>query len=197
MRRPVYSKPRLTAELLLPGSLVGVVAAIAVAGLALLAGLSVAYAVVAALALGVPLSLFGAGYNFLLARGHVRLGGITPAVGYWLVGYVVSRVIHAVTLDIFLGQPIGLGEGVVPFLVFQALVAVGFAVGFVWLHEHAAPLWWLRIRDHNPVAASYVAAYTQQAAHMQQKKDTQKARRKGGETEQRPASLKRTRRRPG
>lgn len=188
---------RQTAELLLPGSVVGLIAAIAVAGLAVLAGLSATYAAVAALALGVPLALFGAGYELLLARGRVRLGGITPAVAYWLVGYLVSRVIHAVALDVFLGGPIGLGAGVAPFLLFQALVGVGFGVGFMWLHEHAAPLWWLRVRDHNPVAAGYVAMYMQHAAHMEQKKERNQGRRQGGDSGQQAAAMRRPGRRHG
>lgn len=169
------------AELLLPGAGVGVIAAIAVGGAALFGGLPAGYAVVAAFSLGVPLALFGAGYNFLLAQGRVRLGGITPAVGYWLVGYTVSRVVLEVALDLFEGRSVAFGEGILPFLVFQLLVAVGFAVGFMWLHEHAAPLWWKHIRHRNPVAATYVSLYMEQAVATQHRKEERtKQRSKGG-----------------
>lgn len=162
------------AELVLPGAAVGVIAAIAVGGAALFGGLPAGYAVVAAFSLGVPLALFGAGYNLLLAQGRMRLGGITPAVGYWLVGYTVSRVVLEVALDLFEGRSVAFGEGILPFLAFQLLVAVGFAVGFMWLHEHAAPLWWKRIRHRNPVAATYVSLYMEQAVATQHRKEERK-----------------------
>lgn len=164
-------------ELLLPGSVVGVIAAIAVGGVALLGGLPAGYVAVAALAIGVPLSLFGAGYNFLLAKARIRLGGITPAVGYWLVGYTVSRTVHELAIDAYAGRPLGFSEGLLAFIAFQLLVSVGFAVGFMWLHEHAAPSWWMRIRDRNPVAAAYVAAYMEQAAYTEQQKQKGKRER--------------------
>lgn len=158
-----------TAELLLPGSSIGVIAAAVVAAVALVGGLPGGYVAVAATAIGGPLALFGAGYGLLLAKNRIRLGGITPAVGYWLVGYTASRVIHEVALDAYAGRPIEFSGGLLSFLVFQALVSVGFAVGFIWLHEHTAPLWWIRVRDRNPVAASYVAAYAEQAARTKQR----------------------------
>lgn len=169
---------RRTAELVLPGASVGILATGVVGGVALLGGLPAGYALVAAVAFGGPLTLFGAGYSLLLANGRVRLGGITPAVGYWLVGYPVSRVIYEVAVDLFEGRPVGFTGGVLAFLVFQLMVSVGFAVGFIWLHEHTAPHWWLRIRDRNPVAASYVAVYTEQAARTQRHKEERKNRRK-------------------
>lgn len=167
-----------TAELVLPGAVVGILAAGVVGGIALLGGLPAGYALVAAVAFGGPLALFGAGYSLLLASGRIRLGGITPAVGYWLVGYPVSRVIYEVAVDVFVGRPIAFTGGVLAFLVFQLMVSVGFAVGFIWLHEHTAPHWWLRIRDRNPVAASYVAVYTEQAARTQRHKEERKKERK-------------------
>lgn len=162
------------AELLLPGSLVGVIAAFAVGGIALYGGLPVGYAAVSALAIGVPLALFGAGYEILLAKARIRIGGITPAVGYWLVGYTVSRAVYEVAVNIYLGQPVVPSEGILAFFGFQILVSTGFAIGFMWLHENFAPLWWLRIRDRNPIAAAYVAAYMEQSVYTEQKKEERK-----------------------
>lgn len=171
---------RRTAELLLPGAAVGAVAAFAVGGVALFGGLPADYAVVAALSLGLPLSIFGVGYNLLLARGRVRLGGVAPAVGYWVAGYTVSRLVYEVALDVFAGRPIGFAEGILSFLVFQALLGVGFGIGFMWLHEHAAPLWWVRIRHRNPVAATYVSLYMEQAVVTEQAKEQRKKQRTKG-----------------
>lgn len=173
-----------TAELLLPGASVGVIAAGVVGGVALFGGLPAGYAVTGAVAIGLPLALFGAGYGWLLATGRVRLGGVAPAVGLWLVGYIVARTIHEVALDVYASRPVVFPGGVVSFLVFQALVSVGFAVGFVWLHEHTAPLWWVRIRDRNPVAAAYVAMYSEQAARLEQRKEEAKKQRKDGQGKQ-------------
>ena len=47
------------------------------------------------------------------------------------------------------------------------MVGVGYGIGFVWLTEHVFPNWWIRIREHNPVAQRYVEQYMAQAATMQ------------------------------
>lgn len=159
------------AELLLPGAMVGVIAAVAVGGLTLYGGLPAGYAAVSALSIGLPLALFGAGYSFLLANARIRIGGIAPAAVYWLVGYTVSRTIYEVAINTYLGKPYLLSEDLIPFFGFQILVSTGFAVGFMWLHENLAPLWWVRIRHRNPVAAAYVAAYMQDAVHTKQRKE--------------------------
>ncbi|RJE84505.1 hypothetical protein [Paracoccus onubensis] len=164
------SVKRMT-ELLLPGSMLGVIASFAVGGVALYGGLPIGYVVVSVLALGIPLALFGAGYSLLLAQARIRIGGITPAVGYWLIGYTVSRTIYEVVINLYLGSPSLLSDGVLAFFGFQLLVSTGFAVGFMWLHENIAPMWWVHIRDRNPIAAAYVAAYTQQAAYTKQSKE--------------------------
>lgn len=164
------SVKRMT-ELLLPGSMLGVIASFAVGGVALYGGLPIGYTVVSVLSLGIPLALFGAGYSLLLAQARIRIGGITPAVGYWLIGYTVSRTIYEVVINLYLGSPSLLSDGVLAFFGFQLLVSTGFGVGFMWLHENIAPLWWVHIRDRNPIAAAYVAAYTQQAVHTRQSKE--------------------------
>jgi hypothetical protein len=53
---------------------------------------------------------------------------------------------------------------------------VGFAIGFIWMHEYVFGRWWIRIRDHNPVAERYVAQYTRQAARTNTKPQRQPER---------------------
>lgn len=164
-------------ELLLPGVLTGVFAAFVIGGIALLGGLPTGYIVVSTLSLGVPLALFGAGYEILLAQARIRLGGVTPTVGYWVVGYMVSRIVNEAAVNAYLGEPLTAVSGGIPaFILFQFLVSTGFAIGFIWLHENTATLWWMHIRDRNPIANAYVKAYMQEAAYSEQKKQEQKAR---------------------
>ncbi|MCA3747908.1 MAG: hypothetical protein IN808_02065 [Rubrobacter sp.] len=170
---------RLLAEVTFPGAVIGLGAGIVAGGVAAVAGLSPGYVVLTTLGLGLPLALFGAGYDLLLASGRIRLGGVTPAVLYWLPAFPLSRLVHEVLLDLGLGRGVALPEALLPFLAYQAILSAGFAIGFLWLHEHLGPLWWPRIRDHNPVAARYVSQYTRHAAAMERRK---RERRKASET---------------
>ncbi|MPZ96840.1 MAG: hypothetical protein GEU96_18515 [Propionibacteriales bacterium] len=111
------------------------------------------------------------GYNLLLAAGHVRLGGVAPAALYWLVAFPLASAMHEILFDVASGRSISLPDAVVPFLVYQAIISVGFAIGFVWLHEYVFPRWWIQVRDHNPIAARYVEQYTRQAARTQRDKE--------------------------
>lgn len=157
------SSLRRRAELLLPGFAIGLAAGCMAGGLAALGGLPAGYVAATTTALGVPLALLGAGYNGLLAVGRIRLGGVAPAAGYWLLAFPLARTTHEILLDVMLGRAVGLADGLLPFLGYQALLSVGFAIGFVWLHEHLAPIWWVHVRHHNPVAQQYVEWYVRQA----------------------------------
>jgi hypothetical protein len=64
----------------------------------------------------------------------------------------VSRVIQTALLNLYAGSAVAVPYGWLDFLAYQALVSVGFGIGYWWLHENFAPLWWIRIRDRNPVA---------------------------------------------
>lgn len=141
-------------------------------GLATVAGLPLGYTVLAALGLGIPLAIFGAGYDVLLASGRIRLGGVVPAAMYWLPAFPLARLLHEVVLDVGSGTSIALPEALLPFLAYQAILSVGYAIGFLWLHEQLATLWWPQIRDHNPVAARYVSQYTRHAAATQRRKES-------------------------
>ncbi len=128
--------------------------------------------ILATLGLGVPLALLGAGYDWILAAGWIRLGGVTPAALYWLFGFPVARLINETVLDLGSGRELALPEALLPFLAYQAILSLGYAIGFIWLHENLGGYWWIKIRDRNPVAARYVAQYTKQAANMQKRKES-------------------------
>ncbi|MBA3425277.1 MAG: hypothetical protein H0U04_12240 [Rubrobacter sp.] len=161
---------RLAFELMLPGVVIGLGTGLVAGGLAALGSLPLSYVALTTLALGVPLAVMGAGYDALLASGRIRLGGVAPAMLYWIPAFPLARLFHEVTLDIGAGRSVVLPEALPSFLTFQAIMSVGYAIGFLWLHENVAGLWWVRVRDHNPVAARYVGQYTQQAAVMERSK---------------------------
>ena len=163
---------RYIVELTLPGALIGFTGGLIAGGIAFGGGLPLQYAVLATLGLGIPLMLLGAGYDWILASGWIRLGGVAPAALYWLFGFPIARLIHETVIDLGYGRAVAMPEGFLPFLAYQAILSLGFAIGFIWLHENMGGYWWLRIRDHNPVAASYVASYTKQAATMQKSKES-------------------------
>jgi hypothetical protein len=174
MTTTTRSPGRQFAELTFPGVSIGLASGAIAGGMALLGGLSPMYAAQTALTLGIPLAAFGLGYYVLLARGRVPLGVATPAVIYWLVLFPVARLLHEVLFDVVSGSRIGLPDALLPFLAFQAMVGVGYGIGFVWLTEHVFPTWWIRIREHNPVAQRYVEQYMAQAATMQPRADRRK-----------------------
>lgn len=174
------SEIRLNLEVALPGALIGLLGGAVAGGLAGLAGLPGAVTVIAAVALALPLAVAGAGYDLLLAAGKMRLGGVAPAVVYWLVAFPLARLIHQGASSFAAVGAFSYPDGVWSFLAYQAILSIGFTIGFIWLHEHLGPVWWLRIRGHNPVAGRYVEQYMQQAAAMQQKKGAGKTRRGTG-----------------
>ena len=167
MTTTTSSPGRQFTELTLPGVSIGLGSGLIAGAVALLGGLSATYALATALTLGIPLAAFGLGYYVLLARGKVPLGVAAPAVGYWLICFPLARLLHEVSFDIVSGTRISLPDAVLPFLAFQVLVGVGYGIGFMWITEHVFPHWWIRIRDHNPVAQRYVDHYIAQTATTQ------------------------------
>lgn len=157
-------------ELTLPGIVIGFGGGLITGGIAAGGGLPLDYVILATLGLGVPLAVLGAGYDGLLALGWIRLGGVAPAALYWLPGFPIARLLHEIVLDLGSGRELALPEALAPFLAYQAILSLGYAIGFLWLHENLGGYWWIRIRDHNPVAARYVGQYTNQAAVMKHKK---------------------------
>ena len=143
---------RQVVELTLPGVAIGVltggILGVVVAG----GGEPFHVALFAAVTLGVPLSVAGAGYEILVAKGRVPLGMLTPVALYWAVAFTLCRVFQTALLDLYAGSEVAVPHGWLDFLAYQALVSVGFGIGYWWLHENFAPLWWIRIRERNPVA---------------------------------------------
>jgi hypothetical protein len=158
---------RQVVELTLPGVAIGLLAG-AILGVILAAGGEPFHvALFAAATLGLPLAAAGAGYEILLAQGRIPLGYLTPVALYWAVAFTVARVFQTALLDIYAGSEVAVPHGWLDFLAYQALVSVGFGIGYWWLHENFAPLWWIRIRERNPVADHFVRIKLQLAGALE------------------------------
>lgn len=159
----IAARARQLAEVGAPGAAIGVLAATVVGGMAALVGQPAAWALAGVAALGVPLAALGAGYGVLVAAGWFKPGVFAPVAVYWMVGFPLSRLLHeTVTPALLGGSPTPPGD-VPTFLLFQLLISMGFAIGFLWLHERITPAWLARIRGHNPAAAQVYARYLDHA----------------------------------
>jgi hypothetical protein len=172
------TRVRGTAEIVLPGFVIGLGAGTLIGLLGVAGGMSVGQALAVTLMLGIPLALCGVLYDELLVAGRMGIGTIAPAVAFWLPLFPLARLLNEVVADAVAGNPVTIRDGLVGFLVYQALLSVGYAIGWVFLHDQVAPLWWLRVRAHNPVAAGLIERYAERAAVME--------RRKGGRARPRP-----------
>jgi hypothetical protein len=143
---------RQVVELAVPGVAIGLLTGVILGVLVAGGGEPFHVALFAAVTLGVPLSVAGAGYEILVAKGRVPLGMLTPVAVYWAVAFTLCRVFQTALLDLYAGSEVAVPHGWLDFVTYQALVSVGFGIGYWWLHENFAPLWWFRIRDRNPVA---------------------------------------------
>jgi hypothetical protein len=84
--------------------------------------------------------LVAAGYVFgwMIQTGRMR-AGFGHGIVYWTVAFPVARLIF----ELMVGDDesrAGLSNGVVGFLVYQALVGGAFGLGFVVLHNQALAL---------------------------------------------------------
>jgi hypothetical protein len=140
---------RQLAEVSATGAVIGVLGGAVVGGLA---------------AVGVPLGLLGATYGVLVALGHAKPGVFAPAALIWLVGFPLARLLHESMTPVLLGGSPTPPDDVVTFLAYQALVSLGFAIGFVWLYERITPAWLAQIKEHNPYAQR---VYTRYVAHAE------------------------------
>jgi hypothetical protein len=165
------------AELGLPGFAVGFVAGSAAGLMALVVGQPWGWALLAVVTLGVPLGFFGAVYSVLVAFGKVRIGGFAPACLFWLVAFPVARLLQEVLSRLVLLGDFSVPPNAAGFLVFQAIISAGFAIGFLWLHERLAPQWWRKTADHNPAAARIYERYAAHARVMWEARQTQVRRR--------------------
>lgn len=155
------ARVRGLAEVALPGIVVGLIAGVTAGGLAVIVGQPADWAAVTALTLGLPLAALGGGYGLLIAFGKVRLGGFAPAALYWLIGFPLARLLQEILTAVLLAGHPRLPPDVLGFLAYQGIVSAGFAIGFLWLHERIAPHWWLRVAEHNPLAAAILDRYVE------------------------------------
>lgn len=162
---------------MLPGAGIGAAAGVFAWFATLVVGLGPGLATVNALALGVPMALFGGAYTILCARGITPVGVFAPCALYWLIGYPVSRIVQEASAGVYLGGGLGLSTDLLAFYLYNALLAPGLAFGFIWLHERLAPPWLLRIRDHNPLAAGLAQAYLTYAKRVYEQKQRRAATR--------------------
>ncbi|WP_017596390.1 hypothetical protein [Nocardiopsis potens] len=149
----------LYAEAALPGAAIGLVAGSFGAVTAALAGLGAGLTGAIAAGMGAPLALLGGVYGVLVGRGVVAPGAIGPAALFWVVAFPAARLAEEAFVAAALGHGAVLREPLLSFLLFQAMLSLGFAIGFLWLHERLAPRWFHRIRSRNPVAAALSAHY--------------------------------------
>jgi hypothetical protein len=143
---------RQIVELTLPGVTIGVLGGVILGVVVAGGGEPFHVALFAAVTLGVPLAVAGAGYEILVAQGRIPLGMLTPVALYWAVAFTVARVFQTALLNLYAGSEVAVPHGWLDFVTYQALVSVGFGIGYWWLHENFAPLWWIRISGRNPVA---------------------------------------------
>ena len=163
-------KLRLLAEFCVPAFAIGGLATLGAFVLSFVAGQPAGLAVLTALALGVPVGLFGSAYAVLVASGKVPIGVFTPCAALWAVGFPLSRLTQeVVTVWLFTGSP-GLPLGSFwGFLLYQAILSMGFAIGYLWLHEQLGRYWWPRVMDHNPYASRSVERYVQASEAIRQR----------------------------
>ncbi|HLU60017.1 MAG TPA: hypothetical protein VKZ81_31540 [Pseudonocardia sp.] len=170
---------RQLAELSASGAVIGVLGGAVVGGLAAFAGQPAGWALTGAVALAVPLALLGAAYGVLVGLGWAKPGMFTPVALLWLVGYPFARLAHEMMTPALLGGNPAPPDDVVGFLIYQALISLGFAIGFIWLYERITPAWLKQIKDHNPYAQRVYARYLAHAEQVWAAREYRRARRRG------------------
>jgi hypothetical protein len=171
------TQARQLAEVSATGAVIGVLGGAVVGGMAALVGQPVAWALAGAAALAVPLALLGVAYGVLVALGRAKPGVFAPAALLWFVGFPLARLAHETLTPVLLGGNPTPPDDVVTFLAFQALVSMGFAIGFIWLYERITPAWLVQIKDHNPYAQRVYARYVAHAEAVWAAREHKRARR--------------------
>jgi hypothetical protein len=179
---------RQLAELVVPGVGIGLLGGVIAGVLAATGGLSLAVALVASVGLAVPLALAGAGYDVLLAKGKIPLGPLAPAAIYWFAAFPLVRVVHAAIVNLAAGDPVAVPHGWLDFVIYNALLSVGFAIGFWWLHQNYAPRWWWRLRDRNPLANHFIREQLQYQGVLFEERQQKRRERVGRSGGRRPPS---------
>jgi hypothetical protein len=165
------------AEIGAPGAAIGVIAGAVVGGLAAVAGQPLGWALTGAVMLAVPFAVVGGCYGVLTGLGYAKPGMFAPAAALWLVGFPLARLFHETLTPVVLGGTPAPPDDVVTFLAYQALVSMGFAIGFLWLYERITPAWLAQIKDHNPYAQRVYARYLAHAEAVWATREHRRARR--------------------
>jgi hypothetical protein len=173
----MITRVRQLAEVSATGAVIGVVGGAVVGGLAAVVGQPAGWALAGAVALAVPLALVGACYGVLVGLGYAKPGMFAPVAVVWLVGFPLARLLHETMAPVLLGGSPTPPESIPTFLAYQAMISLGFAIGFIWLFERITPPWLVSIKDHNPVAERVYARYAMHAATVWEARERRRARR--------------------
>jgi hypothetical protein len=142
---------RVLRLLKIPGMVIGFVAGLLVGGLAVMAGASTGYIIVAALGLGIPLAIFGVIYDALLDAGKLNFGYAAPTALYGVLTFPIARLLQELLLTAIFGEGITLQQesGVLSFLVYQAIMGFGYGIGFLMIHNQIIEVSaWRQYRRH-------------------------------------------------
>jgi hypothetical protein len=121
---------------------------------------------VPAASVGAAAGLVAGGLAALVALGKVPAGVFAPAAVYWVIAFPLSLLVHAIVTEwVVTGTP-GLPAEPWKFLAFRALLSMGFAIGFLWMHDQIARFWWPRILKTNQYARRTVGRYGQLATAL-------------------------------
>jgi hypothetical protein len=181
---------RQLAEIGAPGAVIGVLAGAVVGVVAGIAGHPLGWAATGAMMLALPMALVGGSYGVLTGLGYAKPGVFAPAAILWIVGFPLARLWHYTLTPVVLGGVPTPPANVATFLLYQALVSMGFAVGFLWLYERLIPGWLVKIKDHNPYAERVYAVYIAHAEAMWNSRERRRARRTAGRAGSRAAATK-------
>jgi hypothetical protein len=72
-------------------------------------------------------------YGWLMQTERLRMG-FGPGILFWVGAFPLARLAQEL-IGVGGGGPAGLGQGFVPFLIYQAMVGGAFGLGFVLLHN--------------------------------------------------------------
>ncbi|MFI0462532.1 hypothetical protein ACH347_00465 [Saccharopolyspora sp. 5N102] len=122
-----------------PGLVIGAVAGLFAGTLLLAGGAPPGWAAVTGLMLALPLAALGAGCSALREHGVLRGGAFAPVALYWAIAFPVARLVQDVGTRLVLDERFDWPPQPLAFLAYQALISVGFAIGFVWVHERLLP----------------------------------------------------------
>jgi hypothetical protein len=129
------TQPVDAARIMAPGVLIGAVAGVFAGVFMLVGGAPPSWAVTAGTLLAVPLAVAGTGCAVLRWRGVLSSGHFAPMALYWAIAFPLVRLVQEVGTRLALGDTSALPPQPWAFLVYQALIGVGFAIGFVWVQE--------------------------------------------------------------